>query len=211
MTGWPVNKWAEVTGGDTEFGRRYAERFAALAASGADPHGEARFVTTLADAPARVLDAGCGTGRVAMRLAEFGYDVVGVDIDPRMLAEARRLAPDLEWIEADLANLDLGRRFDLVVTAGNVIPLVEPGTEQSVVNALASHVLAGGLLVSGFGLDVAHLPIDFVPIDLATYDALCAGAGLDLVTRFGTWDGDPFRDEGYAVSVHRRTREEETS
>ena len=46
----------------------YAERFRRLAASGADVHGEAAFAASLVPAPARVLDAGCGTGRVAVRL-----------------------------------------------------------------------------------------------------------------------------------------------
>jgi SAM-dependent methyltransferase len=200
------NRWSEVTGADADSGRRYAERFAALAASGADVHGEASFVATLVDPPARILDAGCGTGRVAIRVAELGYDVVGVDVDPRMLGEARRLAPACAWVEADLATLDLGGGFDLVVAAGNVIPLLAAGTEQAVVDALAAHLEPGGALVAGFGLDVAHLPIDFVPMDLPTYDDICARAGLELAHRFGTWDAEPFRDEGYAVSVHvRRT------
>jgi hypothetical protein len=62
----------------------------------------------------------------------------------------------------------------------------------------------GGVLVAGFGLDVAHLPIDDVPIDLPRYDALCAEAGLVLIERWATWDGESFRNDGYAVSVHGR-------
>jgi SAM-dependent methyltransferase len=139
---------------------------------------------------------------VAIRLAELGYDVAGVDISPTMLAEAHRTAPDLTWIEADLASLDLGRTFDIVVAAGNVIPLVASGTEAAVVAALARHVGPDGVLVAGFGLDVAHLPLDHVSIDLATYDDLCARSGLRLIERFGTWDGEPFTEAGYAVSVH---------
>ena len=50
-----------------------------------------------------VLDAGCGTGRVAIELARHGVDVVGVDVDASMIGEARRRAPELEWVEADLA------------------------------------------------------------------------------------------------------------
>ena len=68
-------------------GDDYQRRFDALAARGVDVHGEAAFVMTLA--PATVLDAGCGTGRVAIRArARRGVDVVGVDVDPSMLATA---------------------------------------------------------------------------------------------------------------------------
>ena len=82
-------------------GEAYAARIAALAATGQDMHGEATFVTAL---PGKmVLDAGCGTGRVAIELARRGYDVVGVDLDPSMLAVARRMAPQVSWYEGDLA------------------------------------------------------------------------------------------------------------
>jgi len=58
-------------------------------------HGEATFVEALG--VRRVLDAGCGTGRVAIELARRGLDVVGVDADPGMLSAARAKAPELEW------------------------------------------------------------------------------------------------------------------
>src|SRR2546429_694499 len=101
-------------------GDEYQARFDALAAAGEDVHGEASFVETLLG-PGRglsVLDAGCGTGRVAVELAHRGFAVTGTDRDPEMLATARRVAPDIDWIEADLASLDLGRTFDAIVMAG---------------------------------------------------------------------------------------------
>ncbi len=72
-----------------------------------------------------MLDAGCGTGRVAAELARRGVEVVGVDRDPSMIATARRLAPGVEFHVADVADADLGGTFDLVVMAGNV-PLFTP-------------------------------------------------------------------------------------
>lgn len=151
-----MNRWTELTGDSS--GEDYAARFAALARSGKDMHGEARFCAALVPAGARVLDAGCGTGRVAIRLAELGYDCTGVDVDASMLAVAREQAPGLPWHRADLAELTAGPEFDLVVAAGNVMALVTPGTEATVVACLAGALRPGGLLVAGFGLDAAHLP-----------------------------------------------------
>ena len=65
----------------------YDAQWDRLAARGIDPHGEVAFV--MAYAPASVLDAGCGTGRVAIELARRGVDVVGVDLDDGLLAAAR--------------------------------------------------------------------------------------------------------------------------
>ncbi|WP_405812778.1 class I SAM-dependent methyltransferase [Streptomyces sp. NBC_01390] len=203
------DRWAELTGGQA--GEEYAERFAQLAASGHDIHGEAAFCAALLKPPARVLDAGCGTGRVAIRLAELGYDCTGVDVDPSMLAVARRDAPSQEWLQCDLARLDaLGLKpgFDLVLAAGNVIPLLAPGTEPTVVRQLAAVLRPGGLLVTGMGLDAAHLPLSDPSVTLPDFDHWCTQAGLTLRHRYATWGGDPYdqddRGGGYAVSVHAR-------
>ncbi|MFE1795065.1 class I SAM-dependent methyltransferase [Streptomyces sp. NPDC059517] len=200
-----MSRWRDLTGGVS--GGEYAARFEALARGGKDMHGEAAFCAALVPAPARVLDAGCGTGRVMIRLSELGYDCVGVDLDDSMLEVARTQAPELPWFQADLAEFDPARfgiaaDFDLVVAAGNVLPLLAPGTEAAVVDRLAAALRPGGLLVAGFGLDAAHLPVP-PTTTLPEYDACCAAAGLALVDRFATWDGAPYDDGGYAVSVHR--------
>ncbi|MER5633913.1 class I SAM-dependent methyltransferase [Streptomyces nitrosporeus] len=200
-----MSRWTELTGEAS--GEEYAARFAALARGGQDVHGEARFCAALVPAGARVLDAGCGTGRVMIRLAELGYDCVGVDLDASMLAVARRQAPGLPWFRVDLAEFDpallgIAGDFDLVVAAGNIFPLLAPGTEAAVVGHLAAALRPGGLLVAGFGLDEAHLPVP-PGLTLPDYDDCCAAAGLALVDRFATWDADPYDGGGYAVSVHR--------
>lgn len=201
-----MSRWADLTGNAS--GEDYAARFAALARSGKNVHGEARFCAALVPVGARVLDAGCGTGRVMIRLAELGYDCVGVDLDASMLAVARKQSPGLPWFQLDLAEfepalLGIAGGFDLVVAAGNIFPLLAPGTETTVVEHLSAALCPGGLLVAGFGLDEAHLPVP-PSLTLSDYDDWCSGAGLTLVDRFATWDADPYDGGGYAVSVHRR-------
>ena len=117
---------------DAPRGARYDDRFDQLAAAGVDVHGEAALVDSYE--PSSVLDAGCGTGRVALELHRRGRAVVGLDVDPAMLETARAKGPDLPWVEGDLADpaLELGRTFDLVVMAGNVLIFVEPGSEGRV-------------------------------------------------------------------------------
>jgi SAM-dependent methyltransferase len=213
-----------------ERGGAYAERFDRLAARGNDVHGEAELVATLlgmttvtknsADGPS-VLDAGCGTGRVAARLAEIGCQTIGVDVDAGMLGQARLRHPNLSWVESDLAELTasaLGLRseprtgMDAIVAAGNVMPLLTPGTETRVIEVLAGLLRPGGLLIAGFGLDDAHLPPS-APASarfrsLAHYDQDCSAAGLRLRDRWATWDRAEFgsiqAEAGYAVSVHIR-------
>ncbi len=117
-------------------------------------HGEADLVEALLrqSGGTRVLDAGCGTGRVAIELARRGFSVVGVDADAGMLAAARAKASELPWIEADLADLgdSLDAEFDLIVMAGNVMIFLAPGTEARVLRELSGRLAADGVLVSGF-------------------------------------------------------------
>ena len=189
-----MNRW--LRSGERPGAAEYDRRFTEAAAEGRDMHGEASFVEALR--PRRVLDAGCGTGRVAVELARRGVDVVGVDLDADMLEAARAKAPGLDWRLADLATLDLADQppFDVVVAAGNVMIFLEQGSEAAVVANLARHLAPEGLLVAGFQLGR--------DLDLATYDGHCRRAGLELTERWATWDRQPWREGGeYAVSVHR--------
>jgi len=175
-------------------GDRYQRRFDDLAASGVDVHGEADFIERFH--PASVLDAGCGTGRVARELARRGIEVLGVDVDTSMIDTARRLAPELNWVVADLSTLETNRRFDLVVMAGNVLLFTPEGTQADLVRSCARHIAEGGHMVAGFGLDRGY--------DLTEYDRHCHQAGLALEGRWATWEGEPWTGSGtYAVSVHR--------
>jgi SAM-dependent methyltransferase len=173
----------------------YERRWVELARAGDDQHGEVALVQTYA--PRTVLDAGCGTGRVAVELARRGVAVVGVDSDQDLLDVARAKAPDLRWVLADLAALALSDRFDVVVLAGNVVPYVAPDQRAAAVDACARHLVPGGVLIAGFVLR-PDWP------DLATYDAWCAAAGLTPAGRWATWDRAPYAGGEYAVSAHVR-------
>jgi SAM-dependent methyltransferase len=189
------SRWTDRT--DVPRGDAYDQRFADLEAAGTDVHGEADLVWSLDPGP-RILDAGCGTGRVAIELARRGASVTGLDIDPRMLDAARRKAPELTWIEGDLATATFAEPFDAVVLAGNVLIFVTPGTEADVLQRCATALVPGGLLVAGFQVQ----PGGYTPAQL---DAHAGDAGLEVVDRWSTWDRAPWdRADGYQVSVHRR-------
>ena len=174
-------------------GASYQTRMDALAQEGRYLHGEADLVSSFE--VTTVLDAGCGTGRIAIELARRGIEVVGVDREPSMLMEAKRIAPELSWVEADLSSLELDRTFDLVLIAGNVPLFCEPTRRDALVQSCARHVNTGGWMIAGFELDRDY--------QLAEYDESCTKVGLTLVSRFSTWEGEPFSAGSYAVSVHQ--------
>jgi trans-aconitate methyltransferase len=96
----------------------------------------------------RVLDLGCGTGHLTARLAEAGAEVVGIDSSPEMIAEARRLFPDLSFELADARDFAFPKPFDAVLSNA-VLHWVKP-PEQAV--ACVRRALGpGGRFVAEFG------------------------------------------------------------
>jgi hypothetical protein len=118
-----------------------------------------------------------------------------------MLDVARRDAPRLRWVLADLASVELDVSPDVVLLAGNVMIFVDQGQEEGVLRNLARQLANGGLLVAGFQLVTGRIGLD-------DYDRFARAAGLDLVERWATWDRQAWDPStNYAVSVHRRVTE----
>jgi len=173
----------------------YEARWDRLESQGEAVHGEADFVDRYASK--RILDAGCGMGRVGLELARRGYDVVGVDNDDDMLERARRKGANASWLVGDLTSIRFDLPFDTIVLAGDVLLFVEPSRRHLVVPNLADALVEGGHLICGSSFTP--------PYDLRGYDEWCHHAGLELIERYGSWERDPYRaDRNYAVSVHRR-------
>jgi SAM-dependent methyltransferase len=147
----------------------------------------------------RVLDGGCGPGRVGSELAARGHTVVGVDVDPVLIDAARADHPGSDWRVGDLAELDLpaagvAEPFDVAVMAGNVLTFVAPGTEAEVLRRIRAHLAPGGRLVVGFGAGRGYA---FDALDLDAREA-----GFAVQHRFATWDLRPFGpDADFLVAV----------
>ena len=215
----PPTRWEEVSSG-AESAAAYRRRFAELEAKGADLHGEARFVASIVPPPARVLDAGCGFGRLTRILTDLGYDAVGVDADKHLIDIARREDPHSEYVHADLTAMDLSqenlspwgtstwagtRGFRAAVLAGNVIPYLADGTLDRAIRQIAAHLVPGGFIISGYGLTRADLPDAAHVVPITEYDRAMRGAGFSIQQRWASWDRAPFMlSSDYAVSVHRK-------
>ena len=98
-------------------------------------------------ADAGLLDVACGTGSYLFHLRSR-YAVEGVDLDPGMLAVARRKVPDVPLHQADMAAFDVGRQFGAVVCLGSSIGYARtlPRLRQAVAS-LARHALPGGVVI----------------------------------------------------------------
>ncbi len=186
MTG---NRWLQLLEENPGHSAWYVARFRSMAAAGDDLDGEARLVDAMAPRGARILDAGCGPGRVGGRLARLGHEVVGVDLDPELIAAAEQDHPGPTWIVDDLAGFDLSTvapgGFDVIVAAGNVMAFLDPATRRPVLDRLRAHLAPEGRLVVGFGAGRDYEFDDF----FADLDAV----GLRADVRLATWDLRPFR------------------
>ena len=198
----PLPRWfTETKEGHSQW---YVERFRTLAAEGADLAGEARFADMLLERGSRVLDAGCGGGRMAGALHAMGHVVHAVDADPVLVEAASADYPGPTYGVVDLSRLALddlgGEPVDLAISVGNVMVFVAAGTEPQVIANLCSVVRPGGRVVIGFRREESY-SFEQYDADLAAL----ADAGVAQVEhRFATWHLDPFTDDSdFAVTVLR--------
>ena len=194
--------WMQKVAANPGHSQWYIDRFRAMAEAGNDLDGEARFIDAMAPRGAHILDAGCGPGRVGGYLAAAGHHVVGVDVDPTLIAAAEADHPGARWFVGDLAELDLPARgvaeqFDIIVSAGNVMTFLAPSTRGQVLARLHAHLRTDGRLVIGFGAGRDY------PFERFLDDARAAGLAPDLL--LSTWDVRPFDDNAeFLVALLRR-------
>jgi SAM-dependent methyltransferase len=117
----------------------YVAESSAIAAVVRDAHPHAHTI----------LDVGCGTGEHAKHLRmSHGFDVDGLDMDPGMLAVARRKLPSARFYEADMSSFELGQRYDVVMCLFSSIGYVR--TLPRVTDALRcfrNHLTGGGVVI----------------------------------------------------------------
>jgi SAM-dependent methyltransferase len=193
--------WMRKVAADPGHSHWYIERFRSMARGGDDLAGEARLVDAMAPRGARILDAGCGPGRLGGYLAAVGHHVVGVDVDPALIEAAEQDNPGPRWLVGDLAELDLPARgitepFDIILVAGNVMPFLAPSTRVQVLEKLRAHLGGDGRAVIGFGAGRGYEFAEFLN------DAVDAGFAPDLL--LSTWELRPFtEDSDFLVAILR--------
>ena len=192
--------WEERLAQNPNHSAWYISRWESMVEAGDDIVGEARMIDAMVPRGARILDAGCGQGRVGGHLASVGHTVVGVDVDPALVAAAQAQFPDATWRQGDLAELDLpsaglAEPFDAIVCAGNVLTFAAPGTQVEILRRFAAHLAPQGRAVVGFGAGRGY--------DLEQFERDVTRAGLTVDLRLASWDLRPFENSDFLVAVLR--------
>lgn len=184
----------------------YIQRFKTMQEEGNDIYGEARLIDAIIPRGSKVLDAGSGPGRLGTYLHQAGHEVTGVDIDPKLIAEAQRVCPAATWITADLTDLpealasnEANGNFDAIVCAGNVMTFLAQSTRLPVLQNFGTVLADEGRAVLGFGGGRGY--------DFGQFFADVEEAGLVVEQKFSTWDLRRFTDESnFLVAVLGKRR-----
>lgn len=115
----------------------------------------------------RVLELGCGTGRITLPLAAAGIDITGVDMAPAMLARASEKdgASAVRWIEADARTFRLPDRFRLVFESGATFQhMLDRNAQEAFLSRVLQHLEADGRFVVSSIMPTLDLLTD-VPVE----------------------------------------------
>jgi len=129
-----------------------------------ETHDDVEFIlSVIGERPKRVLEVGCGFGRILLALANVGHDVTGIDVDEddleNLSATAKSLGlKNVYWRKADAVNDDWGSGFDVVVLAGNILFNIEniasapayKKAQQAFIQKAAAALAPGGYVYVGY-------------------------------------------------------------
>jgi ubiquinone/menaquinone biosynthesis C-methylase UbiE len=106
-----------------------------------------------------VADLGCGPGHVARYLHDQDVTMIGIDLSPQMIEEARRLNPELEFKVGDMRKLSLPDASFVGVIAFYSIVHLAPDELPAIMAELRRVLMPGGLILVAFhiGRDVVHV------------------------------------------------------
>jgi 2-polyprenyl-3-methyl-5-hydroxy-6-metoxy-1,4-benzoquinol methylase len=151
----------------------------------------------------RVLELGCGTGRVTIPLARQGIKITGLDIVPEMIACAQRKAGNLpiEWVEADVRDFHLERQFNLICAPGCVFEhLLERKDQEAMLACVHKHLAREGVFVIATRFPHPDFMVE-VQEEQHWYSYIAEDRGK--VTVAGTDHYDPVRQIKYETAYRR--------
>lgn len=108
-----------------------------------EPLGEPDLIHSAVRAGSEILELGCGAGRVTHPLLALGHGVVAVDNSREMLAHVR----GAETVLANVEELALGRRFEVVLLASQFVNVPDASQRRLLLETCARHVAPGGVVL----------------------------------------------------------------
>jgi SAM-dependent methyltransferase len=102
----------------------------------------------------RILELGCGTGRVTIPLAERGISITGLDVQPHLIKHAQSKAQDLpiQWVCQDVRTFQFDNQYSLIFTKGAVFQhLLTLSDQEAMLSRVRQHLAPGGKFIIDIG------------------------------------------------------------
>lgn len=152
-----------------------------------------------------VLELGCGTGRVAIPIAQAGVEVVGLDSSARMLRVARRkaraVAPisgKLTWVRGDMRSFSLDRKFSLVIIPyRGFLSLLSVDEQRRCLEGIKAHLLPEGRLALDIFVPDLHTLTEGTTAPVHSWDVSHPHTGHRMVV----WDQSRFDNHNQVIDV----------
>lgn len=111
-------------------------------------HGESLLAFLKPQPGERILDLGCGTGQLTAKIAEMGAEVLGIDADRGMIAEAKANYPTLQFMVADVRDFQVDKPY-AAIFSNAALHWVQP--PELAIQCMYRALAPGGRFVAEFG------------------------------------------------------------
>ena len=147
---------------------------------------------------ARILDIGCGDGRIAQQLWLAGFDVTGIDGSPRMLDYARDRCPQVPFLVADARDFTLPTPFDAAISTFDALNhVLHPDELNAVFSCVRRALRPGGHFVFDLNREQAYAELWETSYNIVEPDLVCVCNGAyDALRRLAHADFTVFRPIG---------------
>ncbi len=95
----------------------------------------------------KILDLGCGNGRLHPFLKNFGYDIVGVELNEELIKEAKQKNPNVKYIQKDMREIDFKEEFDVVLSWFTSLFYFSDKENREMIKRINRALRKGGLFI----------------------------------------------------------------
>ena len=95
----------------------------------------------------KILELGCGNGRLLIPFFQNGFNILGLETSQNMIKLAKIKYPSIPIIQGDLTNFKIDQKFDIIILPNNTYNLIDPKLLAGMFESISNHLNKNGIII----------------------------------------------------------------